>query len=126
MVTFVGKWSRSREAWKRMRPRVKRARREPTPAEAALWEALRHGQLAALKFRRQHPIGPFFADFCCPAARLIVEVDGPIHQGREEEDASRQRFLERRKYRVVRFRNEEVLHDVQSVLERIRLAAAKT
>ena len=125
MATFVGKWSRSRESWKRMRPEVKRLRREATAAEALLWERLRDARLAALKFRRQHPVGHFIVDFCCPSARLIVEVDGPIHQGHEEEDAARQTFLEQRGYSLLRIRNEEVFTDVQAVLKHIRVAAGK-
>ena len=51
-----------------------------TPAEAALWTALRSRTLAHLKFRRQHPLGPYILDFCCPTAFLIIELDGPIDE----------------------------------------------
>jgi len=59
-------------------------RRNPTPAEKTLWQALRNRQLAGLKFRRQHPLGPFILDFCCPARMLVVEVDGAAHDAQAD------------------------------------------
>lgn len=93
-----------------------------TPAEALLWSRLRNAQLDGLKFRRQHPPGPFIADFCCPSQRLIVEVDGDIHDYQAEQDAARTEEFARHGYRVVRFRNERVLNDVEAVLAAIRSA----
>jgi very-short-patch-repair endonuclease len=81
-------------------------RREPTPAEQKLWQKLRHKQLLGFKFRRQHVIDRFIVDFYCGEGRLVVEVDGGVHQYTEEEDAIRQEFLESLGLRVVRFRNE--------------------
>lgn len=57
-----------------------------TPAEQALWAKLRARQINSLKFRRQHPIGRFIVDFYCAQHRLIIEIDGPIHQKRAESD----------------------------------------
>jgi very-short-patch-repair endonuclease len=65
----------------------------PTPAEAALWELLRGKRVGNLRFRRQHPLGPFVLDFCCPSVRLVVEVDGGIHL--EAEQAVRDQALPR-------------------------------
>jgi very-short-patch-repair endonuclease len=98
-------------------------RREPTEAENLLWQALRRKQLGGLVFRRQHPINRFIVDFYCPAANLVIEVDGPIHDQSREMDRARQDFLESLGLRVVRFSNDEVLQDRDAVLNRIREAA---
>ena len=60
---------------------AKELRQSLTPAERILWERLRDRRLSSLKFRRQHPIGAFIVDFYCPAARLVIEIDGGIHLG---------------------------------------------
>src|SRR6516162_4547293 len=70
---------------------------------------LRSRQTEGYRFRRQVPIGGFFADFACHAARLIVEIDGGQHDASSEAEASRTRFLEAEGYRVLRFWNNEVL-----------------
>jgi very-short-patch-repair endonuclease len=94
-------------------------RREPTPAEQKLWQKLRHKQLLGFKFRRQHVIDRFIVDFYCREARLVVEVDGEVHQYTQQEDAIRQEFLESLGLRVVRLRNEDVLNSIDGVLEEI-------
>jgi very-short-patch-repair endonuclease len=72
------------------------------------------------KFRRQQPIGPYFADFCCPAARLIIEIDGPGHdESQWAYDERRQAFLETEGYRIVRFGASEVTRDFEFVIEQI-------
>ena len=68
-----------------------------------------------MKFRRQHPIGPFFADFACAELRCIIEIDGGYHDYRYDQDQSRQRFLENEGWKVIRFANEDVLEDVDAV-----------
>ena len=73
--------------------RARRLRRESTPAEVYLWRLLRNRQLAGHKFRRQQPIGPFIADFCCLSARLIIEVDGGQHTAQTMEDQRRTQWL---------------------------------
>ena len=88
----------------------------PTPAEAALWQALRAHKLRGFKFRRQQVIGPFIVDFYCASTRLVVEVDGPVHERRSDEDAARQEFLEARGLHVLRFQNADVLDRLDSVL----------
>lgn len=93
-------------------------RKQSTPAEDRLWQALR-GSALGVRFRRQHPVGRFILDFWCPAARLVVEVDGDIHDVQEERDAERTEMLELHGYHVIRFRNEEVIHDRPAVLARI-------
>jgi hypothetical protein len=81
-----------------------------------LWQRLRNQQLSGLKFRRQHPLGPFIADFYCAACRLVMEIDGDIHDLQPERDAARTEQFEQYGYRVIRFRNKQVLNDVEDVL----------
>jgi very-short-patch-repair endonuclease len=97
-------------------------RKEPTPAEDRLWDALRDQKLAGFNFRRQHPVGPFILDFYCPRTKLCIEVDGDIHDTRRERDAPRTEALGTLKIRVVPFRNEEVLNELSSVILRITAA----
>ena len=94
-------------------------RQNQTPAEKHLWNALNNKQLMGLRFRRQHPVGRFILDFYCPAQKLVIEVDGGIHDLRQEYDAERTQEIERYGYQVLRFRNEEVLGDLEWVLESI-------
>jgi very-short-patch-repair endonuclease len=98
-------------------------RKQQTSAEDVLWSYLRSRRLNGIKFRRQHPIGPFVVGFCCHKCRLIVELDGPIHDSTIEQDAERSLYLGARSFRVVRFRNEEVFQDLGEVLRKIEEAA---
>ncbi|MDJ0278990.1 endonuclease domain-containing protein, partial [Sphingomonas sp. 2R-10] len=84
--------------------------------EAMLWQKLRGGQAGA-KFRRQHPVGPYVADFFCREARLIVEIDGEAHEraDRPERDDARLRFLQEQGYRIVRIAAARVIADVGAV-----------
>ncbi len=97
----------------------------PTPAERKLWSLLRNKQMAALRFRRQQPIGPYIADFFCAVAKLIVELDGGQHgiDQNIEYDEQRTRFLNDRGYRVLRFTNAHLLKHSEDVLYGIWLAA---
>ena len=99
--------------------RARALRQRATEAERILWEHLRNRRLRGLKFRRQHPLGPYIVDFYCAAHRLVVEIDGPIHESHREQDALRSEYLAMYGYRVLRFTNEEVLRDTESVLKRI-------
>ena len=85
-------------------------RRRSTPAEAAAWRLLRDRRFGGVKFRRQHPVGPYVLDFCCAALRLAIELDGGIHERQIDADAHRQRELESHGYRLLRFTNDDVLH----------------
>ena len=96
----------------------------PTAAEAALWEALRGSTLDGLRFRRQHPVGQFVLDFCCPALKLVVEVDGGIHEHQREQDANRDEWLRAYGYTTVRVTNDDVLTSLPAVLTRISSIAA--
>ena len=101
--------------------RAKELRRPLTPAERVLWKRLRRAQLG-FNFRRQHPVGRAILDFYCPAGRLCVELDGPIHDSTREYDAARDAWLASHGVWVIRFRNDEVYNDVEDVLARIRAA----
>ena len=74
-------------------------------------------------FRRQYPVGSFIVDFFCPASKLVIEVDGDSHAEQPEYDAERTRWLEQQKrYRVIRFTNEEVHRNIEAVVDAITAA----
>jgi adenine-specific DNA-methyltransferase len=105
---------------KNIRVKARQLRRDQTDAEQRLWANLRDRQLGGAKFRRQHPIGPFVADFCCPQRKLVVELDGGQHaEDVAAAEEKRSRFLEAEGYRVLRFWNHDVLKDTVAVLKRI-------
>ncbi len=110
----------------RTRTAALRSRREPTMAEAAMWKLLRDRRLGDLKFRRQMPIGPYIADFCCPALKLIIELDGGVHVLRAESDAKRDGWLTGKAgFTVLRFENEAVLRNPAVVFEAVRRHAGR-
>ena len=92
-----------------------------TDAELRLWFQVRNRRLAGYPVRRQHPIGPYFADFACVERRLVVELDGGQHVAGNEADRRRTAHLERRGWRVVRFWDSDALKHPQFVLEVILL-----
>ena len=101
------------------RTRERQLRRALTDAERKLWYLLRDRRLSGFKFRRQHRIGPYYADFVCLGAKLVVEADGGQHLEREAHDAARTRYLEARGFRVLRFWNHEVLKEAEAVLDAV-------
>ena len=105
---------------------ARRMRREMTAAEWALWQAVRGNKLDGLHFRRQQVIDGFVADFYCHAVNLVVEVDGEIHDTQIEEDRHRERAFGLRGLRVLRFTNDQVLHDLPGCLSEIRTALVNT
>jgi very-short-patch-repair endonuclease len=96
-------------------------RRDAPFPERILWRRLRAGQLDGRRFRRQHVVGPYIADFYCPDASLLIELDGLSHEGCDAYDADRTRFLEAQGFRVIRFSNDEVVRSVDDVVYRIGL-----
>src|SRR5262249_13892305 len=104
-----------------MRDQARALRREQTDAESRLWQGLRARQIEHAKFRRQQPIGPFIADFCCLEHGLIVELDGSQHADadRARSDVRRTRFLAEHGYHVLRFWNGDVLKNTDAVVEQI-------
>ncbi len=100
--------------------KAKQLRKNMTPAETVLWMHLKAG-LEGYKFRRQHPIGIYIADFYCHRAKLIIELDGSIHQLEEvqQNDNKREADLLEWGYQVIRFSNQEVFNKINFVLNRI-------
>jgi very-short-patch-repair endonuclease len=96
-------------------------RREMTESETILWHALRR-DINSCKFRRQHPIGDYIADFICLANKLVIEVDGGYHNTQEQQisDQWRTEYLNGKGYHVVRFSNEEVNSDLKGVISKIK------
>jgi 5-methyltetrahydrofolate--homocysteine methyltransferase len=94
-------------------------RRQPTEAEAALWEIVKSKKLEGFKFRRQHIIGSYITDLVCLDRRLVIEIDGLIHQLPEnnENDKVRTKWLEEKGFKVIRFTNEEVLNKTDEVID---------
>jgi len=103
-------------------------RKNATPAERMLWEMLRGYRKYGYPFRRQHPLGKrrindrihyYVADFCCIRLKLVIELDGEIHDQQQDHDSFRQAFIEQLGYSVIRFRNEEVLQNPTLVIKQI-------
>jgi very-short-patch-repair endonuclease len=105
--------------------RVKFLRHHQTRAERRLWLQLRKKRIADRHFRRQVPLDRYIVDFVCFSLRLIIEVDGPSHDLTAGEDAIRTRRLEAQGYRIIRFSNEQVMRELDSVVETIRAVVAE-
>lgn len=95
-------------------------RKEPTPGEKIMWNALRGKKLDGIKFRRQQPIGYFVVDFYNSVNRLVVEVDGPIHASQKEADAARQEILEMLGLHVLRIKTELAEKNLATALALVR------
>ena len=107
-----------------LRPRTltaRRLRRDATDAERLLWRALRASGMT-WRFRRQHPIGRYIADFACPAGKLVIELDGGQHSAQAEADSARSAALARHGYRVIRFWNNDVIGNIEGVVATIETA----
>ncbi|UOY05583.1 DUF559 domain-containing protein [Muricauda sp. SCSIO 64092] len=105
-----------------LRQHRKDLRQNLTTAEAFLWKQLQHKKLDGRKFRRQHSIDHFIVDFYCASEKLIIELDGQVHQNpiAEEKDANRDAYLEALGYTVLRFENKMVFEHLSSVLREIK------
>ncbi|MUP38439.1 endonuclease domain-containing protein [Labilibaculum euxinus] len=103
--------------------RAKELRRNMTKSEKLLWTEIRNRKLNGLKFRRQHPINIFIADFYCHEIKLVIELDGNIHDSEEnkEYDEGRTAELEYLGVKVIRFTNEEVINSMTNVLAKIKV-----
>ncbi len=97
---------------------ARRLRKRMTEAEIKLWMHLR-GRKQKYKYRRQVPLGLYVADFCCMKHRLIIEVDGGIHEELKETDAMRDELLKTGNFRLVRFKNQDVLKNIKKVLNEL-------
>jgi|WetSurMetagenome_2_1015567.scaffolds.fasta_scaffold586725_2 very-short-patch-repair endonuclease len=106
---------------KRLKARSQALRKELTPAERFLWSKIRLNQLKGSRFYRQKPIGTFIADFYCPKANLVIEVDGRHHlkSAKTVYDKERDLYITENHQRVIRFTNTEVLSNIQEVIVKI-------
>ncbi|MRT94474.1 DUF559 domain-containing protein [Ancylomarina sp. 16SWW S1-10-2] len=100
----------------------KKLRRRSTAAESTLWKTIKNKQIENLKFRRQHSIGNYIADFYCPEIRLIIELDGASHDNylSEEKDIIRDRTLEEYNCTIIRFENRYVYEFLEEIIEAIK------
>lgn len=112
--------------WGNLKERSREHRKDPTKAEEVLWQAIRNSKLG-YKFRRQHAIHIYIADFVCLDKKLIVEVDGGYHQDENQQyiDAQRTHDLNALGFTVIRFTNDEVLSELENVVEKIKLNLAE-
>jgi very-short-patch-repair endonuclease len=106
-----------------MKKRSKELRKDQTPSEKKLWECLRKNRCGDLHFRRQQVILGTIVDFYCHAASLIIELDGPYHDDQVEKDQARDEWLISQGFTVMRFRNEQIDHQIDKVLEQISATA---
>ena len=108
----------------RIHPAIRQFARElrqpQTTAESTLWNLLRNSNLK-YKFRRQHPIDFFIIDFYCAEAKLLIEIDGPSHFEKEQQDydQARTEYLEASGYKVIRFTNDDVRYNIHAVVTEI-------
>jgi very-short-patch-repair endonuclease len=117
----------SRHSSTEVRAAARALRRVETPAEQRLWRVLRNRAVNGLKFRRQHPLHGCVLDFFCAEVGLCIELDGTVHDDplQRERDEARTAHLAAHGISVIRFRNDEVLDDLPTVLRRIARAAAQ-
>ena len=99
--------------------RARRLREQSTDAERLLWSKLRDRRMMNCKFRRQFPVGRYIVDFVCREYKLVIELDGGHHQDQQEYDAVRSEWLQSRGFEVLRYLDNDVLTEVDSVLESI-------
>jgi adenine-specific DNA-methyltransferase len=107
--------------------RARALRRDQTDAERKVWRLLHSRRFAGAKSRRNHPIGNFFADFCCLKARLVVELDGGQHadEAQTAHDRRRTVYLTSQGFKVIRFWNEEIFKEPERVMEQTYQALAE-
>lgn len=106
------------------RVRVRRDLRiDQTPTEHLLWQKIRGRQLLGLKFRRQHPIGSYVADFFCPEKKLVIEVDGDVHyfELQQAKDVARTKYIQSQGYTVIRFTTNDIRNNMNGVMDKILL-----
>jgi very-short-patch-repair endonuclease len=108
----VGGWTRSQEP----------ANCDGSRAEKTCWHLLRDRRINCVKFRRQHPIGPYFADFACLSRKLVIEIDGDHHAFQVEADTRRTAAMEREGWRILRFWANEVVLNPEGIWSAIEIA----
>ena len=100
-------------------------RKDMTKYERLLWGRLQGKQICNVRFRRQHPIDIFIADFYCHAAKLVVEIDGEIHDHKNEYDDGSTAEMEKFGIKVIRFSNDEVVINIEKVINKIKLVVGE-
>ena len=100
---------------------AKRFRKQMTPAEKVFWEMVRNNKVRGLHFRRQQALDGFIADFFCNQLKLIVEIDGGVHEQQKDYDAKRERILSLNDVTTIRFSNAEVIDNLDMVKQRLEL-----
>jgi very-short-patch-repair endonuclease len=107
---------------------ARQLRRRLTPTEHVLWLALRGNRFQGLKFRRQHPFGPYVLDFFCVQSQLAIELDGSVHDHPDQinYDYDRTAYLESNGLRVLRFKNRDITDKLEEVLTKIMEASSPT
>ncbi|TRX04663.1 endonuclease domain-containing protein [Flavobacterium gawalongense] len=112
--------------WKGASPQIflnaKKLRENPTEAEEKLWLAVKNNQIEGYKFRRQHPLSIYVADFYCHALKLVIEIDGGYHLDEEQRllDEKRTSDIEFQGSKVIRFTNEEIMLKLPEVIDKIK------
>jgi leucyl-tRNA synthetase len=114
-----GRETSGKKFWPYLKDFAKENRKNQTPAEEALWQEVRNQKLGH-KIRRQHSIGVFIADFVCLDKRLVIEIDGEYHKENAQYDEARTEYLKAEGFSVIRFSNDEVIKNIQSVLNKIK------
>ncbi len=104
---------------------ARKFRKNQTTTEQIIWEKLRNRQLMNLKFRRQYLIEGYIVDFYCPKLKLTIEIDGPIHSRQVKEDKQRQKDIEEKGIRFIRFKNKDVRYNLKEVLKKLRVFIKK-
>jgi leucyl-tRNA synthetase len=107
------------KTWKSLKGNVRENRKNLTEAEDNVWQEVRNSKLG-YKFRRQHTIGKFIVDFVCIEKKLVVEIDGAIHDQQKREDEERTKIIQHAGFRVIRFTNDQVLKNINDALKKIK------
>ena len=100
-------------------------RASSTPPEQILWSTVRNRQLGGFKFRRQHPIGPFVADFYCAKIKMVIEIDSSYHAGKQGQDAARDAWMNAQSITVLRVTASQLAKNEQGVLNEILTTARR-
>jgi len=109
----------------KLKERARELRNNSTPSEIELWKALRAGQMLDYTFNRQKPLDEFIVDFYCRKLKLVIEIDGDSHDGKEEYDKKRQQRLESLGCTVIRFYDHDVMKHIEGVLCKIEQTILK-
>lgn len=105
---------------------ARQLRKSQTDTEKIMWKLLRDRRFQGIKFRRQHVVKGFVADFCCHTLKFIIEIDGWVHDKQKDYDKVRENILRSKGYTIIRFKNDEVVENLSKVCERLERALTLT